>query len=904
MKRIRLLHCDRWIHRGWVGCLLAAVLGQVIAQAPPQPADGPVSPPAAASAPTVEPLPINEDIQVSFQGAAIDLVVQWLSQTTGKSVVKHPQAQCQLTITSSRKLPVREALDLVYRALSLEGFTAVESGNSIFIVPEGKEPRMSPELVDASRQDIPAGRQKLVKIFQLTAVPAAEMREKVKGALSEKASIELNDRSNQLIVTDYNENVSLIADLIRRLDIDQPGDLSVRVIPLQHASAKDLVREITPLYQKLSGRPAGESVEVSANERSNTLIILSGDANFRTLERIVASLDTEDAQEKTLRLFPLKNADAEEVARQLKELSTDQSNTRNRFFYYNPFESEKGAGKMNVVADRRRNTVIVQAPPGQLDSIGRTIAALDQPVGGEALAPTIFPLKYVSAVDMEDILNELFLKKQQPRTYFFYDEPPEPTADRDVGRLYGKVRITAEPYSNAIIITANSRENLQAVEEVLRQLDVASTNGESTFRVGLKYAKAINVANSLNILFAKGGSPALRPVNPTTPQTPAFNQQPNQQNVAQSQNSTPLERETKDDFYFPWLGGQPETVRAGDRSAVRQASDLVGRVRVVPDHRSNSILISANVHLFPQVLKLVHELDAPTSQVLIEARIVEVSSDQMDRLGVRWSPDGSKTFTAEDYDNSILGRARMNYLRGFGGDTEVNDAQGSTTALLRSGVLGVNVNLDVLIQFLRKNTDANVLAEPQISVEDNETGKLFVGSQVPFIYQSQNTEAGSLNQSFTYKDVGIILEVIPHINAAGDVLLRIRVESSTIVPGETILGGAVIDARTFRTDMTARSGETIVLGGILQKQFAEIIRKTPILSSIPGLRWAFTKKDRTSREVELFVFLRPKVIRTAEDARRATAEIEAKTPLIQQWTQEAGQLETNRVRNIEKPPSE
>ena len=183
----------------------------------------------------------------------------------------------------------------------------------------------------------------------------------------------------------------------------------------------------------------------------------------------------------------------------------------------------------------------------------------------------------------------------------------------------------------------------------------------------------------------------------------------------------------------------------------------------------------------------------------------------------------------------------------------------------------------------------------------NETGKLFVGSQVPFIYQSQNTEAGSLNQSFTYKDVGIILEVIPHININGDVQLRIRVESSAIVPGETILGGAVISARTFRTDMTAKNGETIVLGGIIQKQFSETIRKVPFLGDIPGLGWAFKKKDRTSREVELFVFLRPKVIRTPQDALKVADEVKAKTPLIQDWTRKAEQLDADAAKNISKP---
>ena len=82
----------------------------------------------------------SSDDQLSFQGANIDMVVQWLSQTTGKSVLKHPQVQCQLTIVSSKGLKPREAVNLVYRALALEGFTAIESSKSILIVPEGSEP--------------------------------------------------------------------------------------------------------------------------------------------------------------------------------------------------------------------------------------------------------------------------------------------------------------------------------------------------------------------------------------------------------------------------------------------------------------------------------------------------------------------------------------------------------------------------------------------------------------------------------------------------------------------------------------------------------------------------------------------------------------------------------------------
>ncbi|MBI4323721.1 MAG: hypothetical protein HY674_00485, partial [Chloroflexi bacterium] len=908
------------------------------------------------------------------------------------SVVKHPKVQCQLTIVSSKKLTVREAVTLVYRALALESFTAIESSKSILIVPEGQEPKLSPELLDGSRTDIPEGRQRLIKVFPLKHVQAGELREKVRAVLSDKAAIEVDDRANQMIVTDYNDNLRLLGELIKELDItsvsdsvieiytlkyaqaedlsnllslilnaqsgapsppsrpspppssggptlsgggppppssppqpsggasqtsaqqiklwpdktanrlivaapksklpevkklidvldtDKPEDVAVRVIPLKIVSAEDLVKELGPLYQKMSGKSLKDIIEVTASSRANSLIVLSSEANFKAIEKLLATLDTEDAQEKIMQAFPLRNADAEDVAKQLKDLSQDQDSQSRYPFYI--FSSSYGGGKsskkMSVVADRRRNTVIVQAPPGAMEGIAKMIKTLDEPVTDNSLAPKIFALKYVSAVDIEDVLNELFLKKQQQRSYwYYYDDYPPETADRNVGRLYGKVRITSEPYSNSIIVTANSQEHLTAVEEVLKQLDVPSQAGETTIRLGLKFAQSVTVASSINILFAKGGSPPLR----AAPQPGAPGEvRTQQQQYTASQAGFELEKETKEEAYYPWLGGQQESYfRSSDgRSAVRPVSDLVGRVRVVPDKRSNSLLVTANVHLLPQVLKLINDLDVPTAQVLIEARIVEVSSDFRDKLGVRWSPDGT-SFTADDLDNSIRAKGSGALQNIFMGSFMTNS--------LRSGVLDASVNLDLLVQFLRKNSDSRVLAEPQINIADNELGKLFVGAQVPFLSGSiLNTGLGGRNDSYTYRDVGIILEVTPHINNSEEVALKIRVESSTIRPGETLYNAAILDTRNFRTDLMVKSGQTVVLGGIIQQEKADTMRKVPVLGSIPVVGWAFKKKDKITRDVELMVFLHPRVTRTPEQAKELLEEIEKKAPMIQEHEKDA-----------------
>jgi len=232
--------------------------------------------------------PPAEDIQVSFQGANIDMIVQWLAQTTGKSVVKHPKVQCQLTIMGSKKLPPREAVILVYRALALEGYTVIESAKSILIVPEGQEPKMSPELLPASASTVPEGRQRLMKIFTLKHLSPSEMKDRIKVVLSDKATVDADDRASQLMVTDYNDNLLLAGDLIGALDADNPMDIAVRVIPLKNVNAQDLVKEVAPLYQKLTGKSPKDAVDVAANDRSNSMLVLSSASNFESVEKVTA----------------------------------------------------------------------------------------------------------------------------------------------------------------------------------------------------------------------------------------------------------------------------------------------------------------------------------------------------------------------------------------------------------------------------------------------------------------------------------------------------------------------------------------------------------------------------------------------------------------------------------------
>jgi type II secretion system protein D len=959
-----------------------------LAQAPNPPAApaGAAALPAGAGAAAIK----GEDIQLSFSGANVDAVVKWLAELTGKSIVKHKGVNCQLTILSSKKLPQREALGLVYRALALEGFTAIETAESITLVPEAMESKVGAEVVNGSESGPLQGKQVLVKVFQLQQAQAAKLKDKVRGVLSEKAKVEVDERANKIIVTDYADNVRLMGELIKELDVatvsdavieifplkyaeaeelskllgavfgdssakgggqpppgspppqpggppqppgppavgesvrilsdktqnrlivtaprkkmaeikalietldtEKPADVGVRVLPLTNVSAKDLVQEVAPLYQKLRGDSLKDLIEITANSRSNSLIVLSSESSFKAIKELVAALDTKEAQEKAMKAFALQNADAEDVAEQLQKLYQLKSSDDDYGYYYYPRRFGSQTTQTRFVADRRRNTVIAIGPPNSLGGIAEMVKALDEPVEGENLVPRIYPLKFVSALDIEEVLNELFLKKKQRRTYWDYEYGND-EKERDIGRLYGKVRIASEPYTNSLIVSSNSAENFEGVEAILKKLDVPSEAGATTMDVSLKFAKAVTLANNINILFAQGGAPARGGRQPQQEGRNNGQRQPQQEGQTSS-TSFELEEEVVEDSYFPWLGGQQDSQRTvdGRTTTTRPVSDLVGKVRVVPDNRTNSLLITTNPHFFPQVLKVVDALDVPTAQVLIEATIVEVASDLRDRIGVRWSPDGTRVFDNDDLDDSIKAAGTATYKQIFAGSA-LADA-------MRTGILDTRVNLDVLIQFLKRNADSRVRAEPRINVADNERGKLFVGSRVPFISNSIITDVGAKSDSFRYVDVGIILEVTPHINTKNDVALKIRVESSQIRPGETLFGGAILDTRNYRTDLLVRSGQTLVLGGIIQREESEIERKVPFLGRIPILGWLFKKRDRVNRDVELMVFLRPVVTTTLEDVEKLMRDEGKKTPRIQFWEKK---LESEDMEREKKPDQE
>ncbi len=632
--------------------------------------------------------------------------------------------------------------------------------------------------------------------------------------------------ANWLVIVAPEEIIAAAIPLVEELDRERPPELEVRVLPVFYADAEEVARRLDPLFQKRPEKRVEELVQITSHARSNSLMILSSEKNFEVVRSVVKALDTEESIQMATETYELEYADAEDIVEQLNDLYSGSQQTRNPFFYYYS-SSRRNTEQTRFVAETRSNSVIAIARPNEFDNISELIKKLDTPLDADQAAPRIYRLTYVDATELTEVLNELFGGDDtRSGGYYDYLYGGSSSGSTDVGRLYGKVKFVPETSTNAIIVTTNNKENFRIIEGFIRELDRNNPEAANTMVVSLQNAKAVDLAEQLNTLFAMEGARA-----------PQRNQDQEQTNS-----------------FASWLYGGNQ-----QKKDERAISNLIGQVRVVPDERTNSLVISAAAQHFDLLRALVTELDIESPKVLVRVNLLEVTTTRSLRIGTRYSSDPAQ-FTGDDFDNGL----RSNFGFGF------QDIRGS-------GTLSADVNIGLLVQFLQRHIDTKIISQSAITANNNQQATIFVGSEIPFITESQPTPDGSLRQSFDYRNAGTTLEFTPNINQLDTIVMNINLESSQIRPGETLFGGAILDTRRFNTNLAVK------IGGIIRHSESDAIRRVPILGHIPILNLAFRKKDKKRETTELMAFITPTVLRSPAEDRAATQELLKSLQIIPEW---------------------
>lgn len=290
-----------------------------------------------------------------------------------------------------------------------------------------------------------------------------------------------------------------------------------------------------------------------------------------------------------------------------------------------------------------------------------------------------------------------------------------------------------------------------------------------------------------------------------------------------------------------------------------RSANLSGDLTLVPDTRANSLLIRANRGDFDLVHAVVEQLDVRPLQVLIEVLIAEVNRDQTYAIGIE-----------AQLGETPLGRTGRTRLDGSTGSVGLGD-----WALHVMNLGGVQ--LDATIRLAAQRGNVRILSRPVVITSNNQPAEIVVGSQRPFVQvqRSLPTDLPSRDQIVQYKDVGTKLNVLPTISVDGSVQLEVTQEVSNATT-ETQFNAPVISTRSVKTELLVRDGQTVVLGGLSDRQRDVSTGGIPILSSIPLIGGLFGHHSRRSVETELFVFLTPHVIRSDDDAERVSAPLRAR----------------------------
>ncbi len=312
--------------------------------------------------------------------------------------------------------------------------------------------------------------------------------------------------------------------------------------------------------------------------------------------------------------------------------------------------------------------------------------------------------------------------------------------------------------------------------------------------------------------------------------------------------------------------------------------NAIGRATIEADKDTNSLLITADPESLQALLPVIDRLDIRRAQVLVEAIIVEMADISGRDLGIQWLYRNQ----SNGFGSSIIGDGAgsvRSIVDGIAGEDE-DDADASLIGALTSlagqtigvGRSGNNSDFLLLISALQQDTGANILSTPNLLTLDNHPAAISVGQNVPFVTGSYTSTGSGENpqnpfQTIERENVGIQLEVTPHVNEGDSVVLDIVQEVSSLSGATGINASDVItNERKISTRIMAKDAEIVVLGGLIKDDVQAFEQRVPVLGSIPWLGRLFRSTSRQVNKTHLMVFIRATVIRDDEALTGATAE--------------------------------
>ena len=702
-------------------------------------------------------------------------------------------------------------------------------------------------------------------------------------------------KPNSLLIIAPKTDLEAILDLAEELDRPVDPQTEFQVFHLKTAIAAQVEQQILTFYAERTN--LGVKVLVIADIRSNALIVRAQPRDLDEISALIRQIDRDVTEAVSIiKLFPLKNAIATELSAVINAAiqsviapptSGTAGGTQGALQGINPAQIDEqfknvkstilkiknlgGNGdsiQSGILADIRvtpaasTNSLLVTASEQSMTLIEELVKQLDRPTTTVSEIK-VFTLANADAELMVQQLNALFNNQQQGQGQGGNQQRQnlgialDGAADSSSSLV--PLKFSVDKRTNSVI-AVGAREALGVVEAILLRLDESDLRARKNVVIRLQNSQATLIAQSIGQFYQS------------------------QRDIAQS----------------------------ADPNLMSSVEQIEKEVVVIPDTTNNSLLLSATPRYFDNIEQMILKLDAAPRQVIIQALLVEVELQNTDEFGIelgfqdptlfKRSPVSNlQTFSTQttQTQTSTVSQTKLLSLDGtpgfnfnntgiplgnnVSGDASnaatiaaqglsnfslgrVNSELGFGGLVLSAGSDAVNV----LIRALSAHRKITVLSRPQIRALDNQMAEIFSGQNIPIITGfTANGTTGVNTPTVTQKDAGVQLQVMPRITADGNVVMMLYAQRSqyrqqgvplsTDATGKTV-SSPILDISRLQTTISVPTGNTVVIGGLINQRDESFTNKAPFLAEIPLLGHLFRYDSRTTRRVELLVFLTPRII--------------------------------------------
>jgi general secretion pathway protein D len=473
----------------------------------------------------------------------------------------------------------------------------------------------------------------------------------------------------------------------------------------------------------------------------------------------------------------------------------------------------------------------------------------------DAVVTQILPLKYANADEVRQIVEPIVSTGAQLATY---------------------------PRTNSLMITDTSA-NIHHIAQVIRQIDVEGSR-QKVLTFPLTHASARVLSEQITRILEKNRSAtpqtartSVGPASATTQVLPddrtnsliviagEQDAQTIRGLVEQLDIARPIGVNNVHVVYLKnadanEVGRSLDQAMAGMKLA--GAVEAAQQIQVTPDPSTNALVIVASPQDFEVVSQIVEKLDIIRDQVLVEMLILEVTEESLKEIGVDWATlDNAVSDSVRGFGMTNLD-PRINFLKGT--------AEGLNVGAWRGSDDGTQIG--AILHALQKQSGVNILSTPSILTSNHRKAQIIVGENRPFVTESRITESTdpinpTVIKSFEYKDVGITLDITPHISQGGLIRLDIDSEFTKLIEDVTTLS---IDTpatakRTAKTVVTMGSGATIVIGGLIRDDTTHAVKKVPLMGDLPLVGALFRSERHRTEKTNLLLFITPHVMSTQQD---------------------------------------